>query len=135
MRTAFKALLAFVAAVAIIVGLIYLSGGISMLTAPFRGEVAEKEITEADGNYRISAYEEFYDNNARVEALNTQICTMKANTSLPDEQRETNVLALTNTRTDLVNEYNADARKTDTRAKFKASDLPYELPAEAPPCN
>lgn len=134
MKTALKAIGIFIAAVAIIVGIIYLSGGISYLTAPFRGEVAEREITEADGNYRISAYEEFYDLNAQVEALNTQICTMKENKSLPVDQRETNVLALTNTRTDLVNEYNADARKTETRAKFLASDLPYELPREVPAC-
>ena len=134
MKTALKAIGIFIAAVAIIVGIIYLSGGISYLTAPFRGEVAEREITEADGNYRISAYEEFYDLNAQVDALNTQICTMKENKSLPVDQRETNVLALTNTRTDLVNEYNADARKTETRAKFLASDLPYELPREVPAC-
>ena len=134
MKTALKAIGIFIAAVAIIVGIIYLSGGISYVTAPFRGEVAEREITEADGNYRISAYEEFYDLNAQVDALNTQICTMKENKSLPVDQRETNVLALTNTRTDLVNEYNADARKTETRAKFLASDLPYELPREVPAC-
>lgn len=129
-----KVILAVVAVIAVIIGVIYLTGGIKQLTAPFRGETQEKEITEADGRYRISAYEEFYDLNAQIEAKNTQICDMKSNTSLPADQRETNVLALTNKRTELVNEYNADARKEDTRAKFKASDLPYELPAEAPSC-
>lgn len=129
-----KIALSVIGVIVVIIGIIYLTGGIKYVTAPFRGEVQEREVTEADGRYRISAYEEFYDLNAQVDAKNTQICEMKSNTSLPVDQRETNVLALTNKRTDLVNEYNADARKEDTRAKFKASDLPYELPATVPSC-
>lgn len=134
MKSTGKIFLGVLAFIALVIGLIYLTGGIQQLTAPFRGETQEKEITEADGRYRIDAYEKFYDLNAQVESKDTEICTMEANTSLPKDQRETNVLALTNKRTELVNEYNADARKEDTRAKFKASDLPYELPKEVPSC-
>ena len=133
-KTSSKVLAGLAVVIVLLIGAIYLTGGIKQLTAPFRGETQEKELTEADGNYRIAAYEEFYDLNAQIEAKEIEICAMKSNTSLPVDQRETNVLALTNKRTELVAEYNADASKTDTRAKFKASDLPYTIEKEAPSC-
>lgn len=114
----------------VIVGIILISGGASWLTAPFRGAVEQREIVQADGSYRIAAYEKFYDDCAAVQAVEDQLAVMKENKSLPDVQRETNILALTNMRNTLIREYNADSRKADTIENFKASDLPYQLNLE-----
>lgn len=106
---------------------VFVFGGFSRLTANFRGETEVREKTLADGDYRIAAYESFYDQCAAVKAIEVQLDNMRADKSLPKDQRATNVLALQNKRAQLIEEYNADARKTDTRANFLASDLPYEL--------
>ena len=111
----------------VVIGIVFIAGGASWLTAPFRGAVEQREIVQADGRYRIAAYEKFYDDCAAVQALEDQIAAMKANKSLPESQRETNVLALTNARNTLIRNYNADSRKADTIENFKASDLPYQL--------
>lgn len=111
----------------ILVGIVFIAGGASWLTAPFRGAVEQREIVQGDGNYRIAAYEKFYNDCAAVQALEDQIALMKANKSLPKDQRETNILALESNRNRLIRQYNADSRKADTIENFKASDLPYQL--------
>ena len=115
---------------ALVVGGTFFFGSISKSTADFLGGVSQTEKVKADGNYRIANYERFYDMDAAITSLAQQVCVMKANTTLPADQRETNVLALTNQRITLVNQYNADARKNDTRANYLASDLPYEQESE-----
>jgi hypothetical protein len=49
----------------------------------------------------------------------------------PTEEREaqlrTFITAAMNGRAELINQYNADARKEGTIGQFKASDLPYQL--------
>lgn len=122
-------ILAIVAVLALGLGLMYATGWLQRLTADFRGETAQIEKVQADPNFRIAAYEAFYDRFGRIEALEQQICTMK-DADLPEDQVSTNVLALTNQRIDLIEKYNADARKEDTRANFLASDLPYEITSE-----
>lgn len=101
--------------------------GIRYLTADVRGAADQRERTVAAGDYRIAAYDAFYDQCAAVQALEDQIATATANTTLPADQREQNIIALTNQRNSLIRQYNADARKTDTRGNFRASDLPYSL--------
>lgn len=123
------AILGVVLAVGIILAMIYGGGWLQRLTADFRGETGQIEKVQADPNFRIAAYEQFYDRMGRIEALEQQICTMKE-ADLPEDQTATNVLALTNQRIDLIEKYEADASKEDTRANFLASDLPYEINPE-----
>lgn len=131
---AWKIALGCLAAVVLVVALIFVTGGISRGTADFRGGTEVKERTVSDGKYRIASYEHFYDLNASVEALNKQICTMQSTNSLPASQRETNILALTNQRIAAVEQYNADVQKAETLGQYKANDLPYQLTQETPSC-
>ena len=129
-----KIALGCIAAVVIIFVLIFAISGISQGTAEIRGGTDAREKTVGNGSYRIAAYDQFYDLNAAVETLEGQICTMKSAEGLPANQRATNVLALTNQRTALVNEYNNDAEKAGTIGQFRASNLPSELSQEMPSC-
>lgn len=125
---------AFIATILVVLlagtAVMFATGTVQRWTANWRGETAQIEKVKADPNYRIANYERFYDRAAAIEALEVKACAMKVNTSLPEDQRETNVLALENQRITLVTQYNADARKNDTRANYLASDLPYEFQME-----
>lgn len=120
---------AIVVAVGVFLGIMYGTGWLQRLTADFRGETAQIERVQADPNFRIAAYEQFYDRAGRIEALEEQICLMKE-AELPEGQVSVNVLALSNQRIDLIKKYEADASKEDTRANFLASDLPYTIDTE-----
>jgi hypothetical protein len=104
--------------------LIVAGGAFTYWWAPWKGKIEQRNLTEGSGTYRISAYERFYDDCQAVVALEGQIANMKAST-VPE--RDTNVLALQNQRISLIAEYNANSRKADTAAHFKASDLPYQI--------
>lgn len=101
-------------------------------TANFRGETAQQERVFADPNYRIQAYESFYDLCVAVQNTEAQIRSQEAELeSGPSAQRRdqvnTNLNALRAAREARINEYNANARMSETRANFHASDLPYQL--------
>lgn len=106
---------------------VWLNSEFSILTAETRGETGVREKTVADPDYRIAAYEEFYDKCAAIKAVEQQIDTMQATKGLPKNQKSTNILALTNQRNTLIQQYNADSRKAGTRGQFRASDLPYQI--------
>lgn len=113
---------------------IYGAGGLQRLTADFRGETSQIEQTEANADYRISAYDRFYDKCASVQTIEGKISNLEEELeATEDKQRistlNTSITASKNKREEMINSYNADASKEDTRAKFKASDLPYELDA------
>lgn len=118
--------------VALIFGSIYGVGWVKQITADFRGETEQKEQTIADGSYRIVAYEHFFDLCAAVQTAEDSIASLEAELDTePPQGRVTqinaSITALRNSRADLINQYNADAAKEDTRAAFHSSDLPYQL--------
>lgn len=118
--------------IAVVFGLsllgVWLNAQFSILTAETRGETGVREKTVADPNYRIEAYEEFYDRCAEIQTYEEQIENMEAQKGLlPKDQYAANVLALENQRSTAIEQYNADSRKAGTLAQFKASDLPYEI--------
>lgn len=124
-----------VALVALILGSIYGVGWIKQITADFRGETEQKEQTIADGSYRIAAYEHFFDLCAAVQTKEASIAALESElTSDPSQSRteqiNASITALVASRADLINQYNADATKEDTRANFHSSDLPYRLDTE-----
>lgn len=101
-------------------------------TAGFRGETDQIEQISADADYRIAAYEEFYDRCWAVVELEAQITLAQAAvdaeaTDWGREEARRNLLALQNMRIELITAYNSDAAKEDTAANFHASDLPSEL--------
>lgn len=119
-----------VVVVGLVLGLmsVYGVGWFSRTTADYRGKTGVINKTRGDSTYRIAAYDHFYDLDARIKALGVQVCEMKAGGGgLPADQVKTNVLALKNQRINLVEEYNADARKAGTLGQFRASDLPYQI--------
>lgn len=109
-------------------------------TADFRGQTAQQEQVFADPDYRIASYDSFYDKCATVMSREAQIENLEeelASGPSPDRERiiRTTLTALNNARDEAIQEYNADARKTDTRANFRASDLPHQLdPNEETSC-
>ena len=107
-------------------------GSLQRWTADFRGETKQIEQTEANENYRISAYDQFYDRCASVQSIESKIKNLEDELAETDEKQrqsilKTSITASKNKRAEMMQKYNADARKEDTRGKFKASDLPYEL--------
>ena len=121
-----------VIAVAIILATVYGGGLLQRMTADFRGETGQIEQTQADADYRISAYDQFYDKCAGIQTLESKISNLSDELEeTDDEQRKsvlnTSITASKNKRAELINDYNADARKEATRGQFKASDLPYEV--------
>src|SRR5699024_6135465 len=102
------------------------------MTADFRGEKGEIEQSRADADYRINAYDQFNDKCAGIQTLESKITNLSDELEeTEDEQRKsvlnTSITASKNKRAELINDYNADARKEATRGQFKASDLPYEI--------
>lgn len=107
-------------------------GFVQRSTADYRGGTDATNKVHADGDYRISAYEHFYNICGAVQTKEDEIANAKDELGTdPGEDRagqiQSNITALRNKRAELINEYNTDAAKTDTKANFKASDLPYRL--------
>lgn len=126
------AVFAAVIAVALFLAAVYGGGLMQRMTADFRGETGQIEQTQADADYRISAYDQFYDKCAGIQTLESKITNLSDGLEeTEDEQRKsvlnTSITASKNKRAELINDYNADARKEATRGQFKASDLPYEI--------
>ena len=121
------------AALAVLVVLyVYVPGVVSIVTAPFRGEVDKNEKVEADGDYRIAAYDEFYRLCSSIQSKNDQIEVLEAEMGAStDEARkaqlQSGITANRNTKAELVNEYNAKAAGDYTRGQFRDSDLPYSI--------
>lgn len=111
---------------------VYGFGFLQRETADFRGETEQIENTQADGDYRMAAYNHFYDMCAGVQSTESKISNMEDELEVTESEQRTTVLttsitAAKNKRAELIAEYNADARKEATAGQFKASDLPYEL--------
>lgn len=114
---------------------VYGGGFLQRMTADFRGETSQIEQTQADADYRIGAYDQFYDKCSGVQSLESKIANLTEELEATDEDKRKSVLntsitASKNKRAEMINDYNADARKEATRGQFRASDLPYELSEE-----
>lgn len=129
-------------AIAIIVAICLLvAGGWAWryYTAPIKGKVdAEVQIESAPN--RIQKYENFYDMYATIQ---TDVAALNAQKSLLEDLKtdetaskselsrvRTNVAALQAQIQRQINEYNADARKEYTDARFFPDDLPRKLTLE-----
>lgn len=105
-------------------------------TADFRGGTAQRERTLADPDYRIAAYDRFFDLCAAVQSSEATAASLEEEleTKPSDarvEQIQASLTAVRANRAEQVNQYNADAAKAGTRAQFRASTLPYTLDVNA----
>jgi hypothetical protein len=108
-------------------------GFFSRETAGFRGQTDQIEQVSGDAEYRIAAYDSFFDQCAAVQTKEAELAAAQAELEIvsADSYRHgqllANITAITAARAELINEYNADAAKADTKANFLASNLPHTL--------
>lgn len=133
-------------ALSIIVGLVVVGvvmcvgvfgfGWFQRATADFRGGTGQIEQVRADPNYRIAAYDHFFDLCAQIQTTEAGITAQEQELGTdPPQARKVqinaNLTAARKSRAGLINQYNADAAKADTQAHFLASGLPYKLDVDA----
>lgn len=100
-------------------------------TAVFSGKsAAEVQIESAPS--RIANYNSFYDQCAAIQGYEGAIKAQEANIILgmPADERARTLTVITGIkaqRSRAIAQYNVDARKQYTAARFKASDLPFQL--------
>ncbi|MGH1563088.1 hypothetical protein [Mumia sp. DW29H23] len=121
-------------ALALVVG-VYGFGWFSQQSAGFRGETSKRNLVEANGAYRIAAYDSFFDRCASVQATEDSIRVQleEMATASPERKQQiaANVTASRAVRAQAIRRYNTDAAKTYTSGQFLSSDLPYQLDINA----
>lgn len=104
----------------------------SKSTANFRGEVGVAEQTKANANFRIQAYDNFFNLCSAVQAdedrLEAQSSLLDQTTDQAERQRIARTMAaIQGSRGQKIRRYNANARKEWTVGQFRANDLPFAL--------
>lgn len=110
-------------------------GGYFLLwhTADARGSLSAREKTVANGDYRITTYDHFFDLCSSVKSAEGRLKALQHElaTTNPDAGRvsqiNASISAIEANRYETINQYNADATKNGTRGQFRDSDLPYQL--------
>ncbi|TDC50786.1 hypothetical protein E1281_21405 [Actinomadura sp. KC345] len=109
-------------------------GFFSKTTAPWRGAAEQRELVEGSGDYRIAAYDHFFDLCAQVQSDEASLRNLRrelASEPKPTEERalqiNASITALENNRAANINQYNADAAKKHTEGQFRSSGLPSRL--------
>lgn len=104
------------------------------LTAPIRGSVNAEEQLESAAS-RIARYDYFFDLCASVQRQKAQLAAQKERlSSEPDGKIKSrvraNIAGIKSQVAGSVAQYNAESAKSYTSARFKASNLPYQLTVE-----
>lgn len=105
------------------VGVTLLSGGLSILLAPFQGEVEKSQQVEGSGSHRIAQHDYFYNLCSSIKAKQQNIEALEA------AGYEDAVTANRMQLNEMVEEYNANASNDYTKGQFKANELPYQIDA------
>jgi hypothetical protein len=116
----------------VIAGIIWaLSFAFGWFTAAPQGKLQARQQIQS-GNYRIAAYESFFNKCSSIttldEALNQTLDNEKSDKGSDLTRDKVNFTAQLNSRNDAANQYNVDAQKSYTVGQFKASNLPYSIP-------
>lgn len=124
------AVIAFFLVVALVIGIWVFR----VATADVKGRGDTTIQTKGNANYRIAAYDHFYDLCAAAQTMQQNAAGTQALLDAATEPSEKDRLTVTlqaqkNRLNELVNQYNADASKAGTIGQFKASDLPFVLNA------
>lgn len=125
-----KAVLAYSALALGTVGLVIALdvGGIfyQKATSGIRGKAEAERIIES-GSSRIQRYQEFFNICQGVQAKEDAIDNLLANKTMDTVKRDTAVTANQNARATLIADYNSKSAQAYTAARFKASNLPYQI--------
>ncbi|MFJ2007048.1 hypothetical protein [Streptomyces chartreusis] len=110
---------------------IFAFGGVSQLTAGFRGETDKKNRTEGNGAFRVASYEEFFDLCASVQTAEQQLVALQEELEAkPSAERaekiRTSMTAVKASRAESISTYNSKATQ-EHRVAFQDADLPYKL--------
>ncbi|MGW2017659.1 hypothetical protein [Streptomyces sp. NPDC001927] len=120
-------------AVVYVIG-VFVFGGAGWITAPFRGEVEERENTVGSGTFRLTTYEEFFGLCEAVQNAEGTIRVLQqergAATPTRKSQIDQSITALRASRIESVNEYNSKAAQ-EHRTPFLDKGLPHRLDADA----
>lgn len=124
-----------VGATLIIVGLVLTAmavfgfGAFSRSTANFRGETAAIERTRANAQFRLQAYQGFFDRCAAIQAAEDQarIYRDRLDDAPDNAEARTNLDAVLANRARLIRSYNADATADFTEGQFLDNALPYQI--------
>lgn len=112
------------------IGGAYWANSLSAATAEPRGERQVRENTQANGDFRQSVYENFYNLCTSAQTAQDQITTLELEkkTATPDrvDNLNTSISALKFSLSASVNTYNNDANEY-TRGPFLDKNLPYPL--------
>lgn len=134
MGTAVKAVLGTVLAVLLIIGAWFAITQFQRGTADYRGETGVIENTEANAQFRMQAYDEFFDLCASVQTYETRIEALEEELESAEGTRanelKTALTANKAQRAGLINQYNVDASKEWTVGQFQSQDLPFKLDIE-----
>jgi len=100
-------------------------------TAPIRGRIDARERIES-GEHRIYNYEYFYSLYGSIQAYETAIEEQEkafeyAETTHDRSRIRQNIAGIKSQRRRAIEDYNARARMTESRGKFLADDLPYQI--------
>lgn len=130
-RIFWLAALSIVLITATILVLVFATGWGKRLTAGFRGETAEREMTEASGRFRLATYEDFFDlctsvQNAEARAANLEAELESGPTAARESQINSSLTAVRNQRASSANEYNSKAAQ-EHRTAFLSNNLPEKI--------
>ena len=127
--------LGLVILIVILVFVVMAAGGWAYryFTAPIEGVVEAEEIIN-QGENRIGRYNYFYDMCATIQSDKEALAIQKDildNAESADERERirANIAGISAQLRRNVNQYNADASKSYTAARFKSESLPYEIDA------
>lgn len=118
-----------------IIGIVMAVGtwGLNWFAAPYQGKLQARQQIQGSGDFRIQAYNHFFDLCASVttmdQALQASYQQLEGATGDDRTRIETNITAQLNDRNDAANQYNVDAEKSYTVGQFRANNLPYQVPA------
>lgn len=131
--TKFKWILAGIGVLVVMFGLFGATLAFRYYTADVRGTVGAQERIKSP-EFRIRAYQGFFDRCAAIQALEGQIDELAGTLALMEpNSRQWNITltGLTGTkglRHTAIAGYNGDSSKEWTDAQFKAESLPYRIP-------
>lgn len=110
---------------------ILLIGGLTWIWAPWKGALDQRKKTVGDGNYRIAAYDEFFNSCEAIAAkeriIDRYVTEVQTATGDQKVRLEAAIMAERNVRDELIADYNADAAKEGTRGQFRDSNLPFTI--------
>jgi len=105
-------------------------------TADIKGIVdAQEQITS--GANRIQEYERFFDLCAEAQTMQSSLEAQRSLLESTDDDKEkrrvnANIAGMTAQLYRIVNQYNSNASKDYTAARFHSSDLPWKLSVNQP---